>query len=245
KAERLRHGFGPLGEARWRKAVLARESVDRGLEHVVAGGAAHAPVEPQFRLPCHRVPARFGVALVELSLQERLKVRHLEIFDHLPVLRDGTADAGQFADRSKYFFDRVLQVGCDQWPGLSEQGSSAVVDPVEGKTRIKSGNWFGRGHGSRRYCSGCMVADNGCPTINDLVTLSLAAGARKRSADHGAPHARLQDRLLIKKAGGRSLPLSRCADGLRPTRRGASANATLCSTSGLSQHRQRHVREAV
>jgi hypothetical protein len=26
-------------------------------------------------------------------LQERLKVRHLEIFDHLPVLRHGTADA--------------------------------------------------------------------------------------------------------------------------------------------------------
>jgi hypothetical protein len=74
--------------------MLARESVERGLEHITAGGAAHAGVEPKCSLLLDRLPARFGVTLIKLALQESLEVRYLELFDHVPVARHDTTDAG-------------------------------------------------------------------------------------------------------------------------------------------------------
>ena len=94
EADGLRYAPGLRGEPRRGKAMLARESVERGLEHITAGGAAHAGVEPQCGLLLDRLPARFGVTLIKLALQESLEVRHLELFDHVPVARHDTTDAG-------------------------------------------------------------------------------------------------------------------------------------------------------
>jgi hypothetical protein len=56
--------------------------------------STHAGVEPQCGLLLDSLPARFGVTLIKLALQESLEVRHLELFEHVPVARHDTTDAG-------------------------------------------------------------------------------------------------------------------------------------------------------
>lgn len=201
--------------------MLARQSVERGLEHITAGGAAHAGVEPQCGLLLDRLPARFRVTLIKPALQESLEVRHLELFDHVPVARHGITDARQSADRLEYLMNRALQTGRDRRPSLREEGAGAVVDPVEGKPITKTGNCFGRGHGRAVSCWASIVADNGCPSINDLVTVGARKLLRRSAICIAARGATLPlSSSLIKKAGGRSPPPSHCADALRPTGEG-------------------------
>jgi hypothetical protein len=61
-----------------------------------------------------------------------------------------------------------------------------------------------------------IVADNGCPSINDLVTVGAGKFLR-RSAIRGASRNASAIIIADKKAGGRSPPPSHCANALRPT----------------------------
>ena len=69
-----------------------------------------------------------------------------------------------------------------------------------------------------RYLVGhSIVADNGCPSINDLVTVGASqASAPKRDMHRGDGAAFPRSPSRTKKAGGRSPPLSHCADAFRP-----------------------------
>ncbi len=111
--------------------MLARERVDRRLEHEVPGAAADACVEPDRGLLLHRAAARFGIGLVELAAQQGLEMRRLESLDQVGMRPDQRPDIGQCQKSIDHVIDGRSDIRRDQRPRRGQHGSNTVVDLVE------------------------------------------------------------------------------------------------------------------
>ncbi len=120
--------------------MLARQRVERRLEHETPGGAADTRVQANRCLLLHRLPAGFGVVLIEVPAEQSLEVRHFELFDQVLVLHDGHSDVGQFDDRHDDVIDHLIDVRRDRRPGLRKKGAGLVVDPVKREASLKCRN---------------------------------------------------------------------------------------------------------
>ena len=67
EADDLGYGLAAFGHSRRRKAVLARQNLDRHLHDETSRGAADAGVEPHLGFLLDRLPAGFGIVPIEPS----------------------------------------------------------------------------------------------------------------------------------------------------------------------------------
>ena len=171
EADGLRYDPAALGDFGGGKPILARQRIERRLEHVTAGGRAHAGVEPDRRLLLHGVLARLGVSAIELAAEQRAEMRGFEFFVELGVLGDDLADARQDADRRDDLGDRLIQRRLDHRPSRRENAARPVVEAVHLEAGLEGLHEIGLCHREKSHpLDGRMVCENRCCCVNELVT---------------------------------------------------------------------------
>src|ERR1700680_3591599 len=168
----LRYNAAALGDLGGGEAVPARQPIERLLEHIAAGDAAHAGVEPDRGLPLHSAPAHRELIAIELAAEQGAKVRHFEFFEQLHVPADDVADVRHHAHGCEHLFDRLVEFRLDQRPAFGKDAPRPVVEAVDPKASLEGLHEIGRRHGGKvsKPPERRMVCENRCSCVNELVT---------------------------------------------------------------------------
>lgn len=120
--------------------MFACEYVERCADHETPGSTADPGVQSDRGLLLHCLPARFGIAFIQLAAKQGLEMCHFQFFDQVFVLSDGAANAGQLHDRDDHFVDYAVEMRRHCGPDRGQKGSRLVVDPIEREASLKGRN---------------------------------------------------------------------------------------------------------
>ena len=94
----------------------ARERVEAGAQHIVAGGAAQAGVESEGCFVADCFLTRLEIGVVEFPIQQRLEMREFELLDVFAVRHNDATDFRHAGGGVENGFDGLPDGGCDHGP---------------------------------------------------------------------------------------------------------------------------------
>jgi len=87
--------------------MCTSERIERSAQDRVAGGTANAGIEADLSFLLYRVPAGFGIAMIEITAQQSLEMRKFQLDDWVAVRCDAFADR-QVEKAFDDLFDRSI-----------------------------------------------------------------------------------------------------------------------------------------
>ena len=118
--------------------MLARERPHRRPQHVIAGRAAHAAIEPDGGFLLDRAAARLDITVIEAAAQESFEMRGFELLDQRPLAGDDIRDVGQLAGCGQDLLDRIVEVRRNDRPDFPHDLPGSLIEPELLDTGLKS-----------------------------------------------------------------------------------------------------------
>src|SRR5436305_5229182 len=147
--------------------MLAPERPQRHPQHVAAGRAAHAAVEPHGGFLLHRAAARIDITAVEPAAQERFKMRGFQLLEQSPLAGDYIGDVRQLGRCRQNLLDHIVEIRRNDRPSLPHDLPGPLIEAEMLDAGLKSLAKSGFLHDDATW-----LAEPACWGTNGLFTLN-------------------------------------------------------------------------